>query len=46
MARGRFVGLFHRGIAQQATGTGTAMVGELGGPWCKKTPLTERLTFT
>ncbi len=29
MARGHFVGLFLRGIAQQATGTGTAMVGSL-----------------
>jgi len=30
MARGHFVGLFLRGIAQQVTGTGAAMVGELG----------------
>ncbi len=31
MARGRFVGLFLKGVARQATGTGAAMVGELGG---------------
>ena len=31
MALGHFVGLFHREVAQQATGTGAVMVGELGG---------------
>ena len=31
MVRAHFVGLFLRGIAQQVTGTGTAMVAEPGG---------------